>query len=197
MMTLAPVVRRTMTRAAGGCIARGNSARSHLLGLETFLTFMRTRHRLIPAFAIGLFLLPWSAFAQRMLDPSGKTCLTYDNDDECASVQPVWIGDGTTEEGPLSMERLAHVTAPILWLSPREFLLLEYKAQHAPGEVDNPNGTRAVYYRVRTIRLKKPPAPVLRMVRRRQRSADWPARSRLHHLLLLLSGRSRRGRPRS
>ena len=58
----------------------------------------------------------------------------------------------------MSLRRLAEVTAPILWLSPREFLLLEFRPGDAPGQVDRPNGRNTVYYRIRRVRLKNPPS---------------------------------------
>ena len=114
--------------------------------------------RALIAGVLVLCAAPPPARAQRMLEPSGMTCIAYDNETECTSVQPVWIGDGTPEEGPFSLRRLAEVTAPILWLSPREFLLLEFRDVDAPGQVDRAGGGKTVYYRIRRVRLKDPPS---------------------------------------
>jgi hypothetical protein len=90
-----------------------------------------------------------------MLDPTGTRCYVYVGDNVCTSVQPVWIGD-EQEEGALSFEGLAHAIAPIVWPSPREFLLLEYRTLDVPGKVvpTMRNAGRTVYYRVREVRLK-------------------------------------------
>jgi len=86
-------------------------------------------------------------------------CIALESEEEhCASVQPVWINDGSVEEGPFSFDRLAHITAPILWLSPREFLLLEDKKLFSPGLVESTAEGRTVYYRIREVQLKKPTA---------------------------------------
>ena len=118
---------------------------------------MTTRSALV-ACVLLLAFSQQPAHAQRVLDPSGTTCIVYDHETECTSVQPVWIGNKKPEEGLFSLRRLAEVTAPILWLSPREFLLLESRRDDAPGRVDVRNGGRTVYYRIRRVRLKNPPA---------------------------------------
>ncbi len=118
-----------------------------------------TARRALIAGALVLVFVPQPAQAQRVVEPSGDTCIAYDQETECTSVQPVWIENGTAEEGPFSLRRLAEVTAPILWLSPREFLLLEKRRTDAPGQVDRTGGVNTVYYRIRRVRLKSPPAP--------------------------------------
>jgi hypothetical protein len=106
---------------------------------------------------LTLLVAPRLALAQRMVEPNGQTCIAWNDEDACTPLQPVWIGDGSAEEGPLSLRRLAEVTAPILWLSPREFLLLEDREIDAPGRVAQPGGGRTVYYRIRRVRLKGTP----------------------------------------
>jgi hypothetical protein len=120
---------------------------------------MTTRSALV-ACVLLLAFSQQPAHAQRVLDPSGTTCIVYDHETECTSVQPVWIGNKKPEEGLFSLRRLAEVTAPILWLSPREFLLLESRRADAPGrvDVDAKDRRRTVYYRIRRVRLKNPPA---------------------------------------
>jgi hypothetical protein len=72
-------------------------------------------------------------------------------------VEPIWIADG--REGGLSLRKLAELGAPILWFSPREFLLRErIAATTLPSPVGADAGPRAVFYRIREVRLKSPAA---------------------------------------
>jgi hypothetical protein len=70
----------------------------------------------------------------------------------CLPAPPVWIDDG--QEGQFSLERLAMVSAPILWFSPREFLLLENRSDETPGRIRGKPVGRTVYYRIREFRLR-------------------------------------------
>lgn len=71
---------------------------------------------------------------------------------------PIWIADGN--EGVMTLSRLAGLASPVLWFSPREFLLLE-RANHGreapPNAVPADRGDRLsrVYFRIRAVRLKE------------------------------------------
>ncbi len=76
--------------------------------------------------------------------------------DYSAPVPPLWIANG--KEGTLNMQRLAELGAPILWFSPREFLLLESSAPASAPPLASPADKMAakVYFRIREVRLKRP-----------------------------------------
>jgi hypothetical protein len=77
---------------------------------------------------------------------------------DCLPAPPTWFGaaDPTSglSEGSLTLERMARLNAPILWFSPREFLLLERKDLDAPGRILEAGTERTVYYRIREIWLR-------------------------------------------
>jgi hypothetical protein len=98
---------------------------------------------------------------QQTVAPAGQCYVRAERFGEpvdCLASVPTWIGEpdpgtGRPIEGPLSLDRMAQATAPILWFSPREFLLLEGRSAHAPGSIlGTPLPT--TYYRIREIWLR-------------------------------------------
>jgi hypothetical protein len=83
----------------------------------------------------------------------GPSCLVKSGED--TYVPPLWMANGS--EGPLTFERLARMAAPILWFSPREFLLVEsHDVQPTATPLDGSSAAGVVYFRIRQIRLKDP-----------------------------------------
>jgi hypothetical protein len=118
--------------------------------------------------------------------PSGPVCRTAAGiNAPHTKVPPLWMANGT--EGSLTLDRLARIAAPILWFSPREFLILEDAgSQPSPTPLDEKAARGVVYYRIRQVRLKdpgskRPPvlhtdSPVLRDV---DQSVECPGGSKL------------------
>ena len=123
------------------------------------------------AFLLTAAAMPHLAHAQQ---PS-KPCYVYVGDTTCTEVQPLWIGSGARDEGPLTFRRLADVAAPILWPSSREFLLLEGQTHHVPGRINLGAGGRTVYYHVREVRLKPPQSGAAALTSRDPRIRDAQA----------------------
>ncbi|BCS31369.1 hypothetical protein TBR22_A05690 [Luteitalea sp. TBR-22] len=107
---------------------------------------------ILATFALVSLLLCASATIAQQIIPLSESCWYPEGGTECLPAPPLWIDDGT--EGAFSLDHLARLGGPILWFSPREFLLLERRTSDAPGSILQPGAGRTVYYRIREVRLR-------------------------------------------
>ncbi|SRR6266568_3958621 len=95
---------------------------------------MTVRRRLQLFAFVGVSLAQVNiALADQFLTAPGA-CIVKESDatNQCVWVQPLWMDGIATERHPFTLDALAHLAAPILWFSPREFLLLEGKSRISP-----------------------------------------------------------------
>ena len=82
---------------------------------------------------------PQPARAQRVVEPSGNTCIVYADEPDCSVGPAVWIGNNNPRKGHF-VGGGCRSDGYLLWLSPREFLLLEGRRDDAPGQVNSTGG---------------------------------------------------------